>query len=593
MSQSKTVEERRTRSEKEVVTWVKRATKEMVQPRDCFVPVESVQGSKDGDLWVARAELSEKYWNISDVAAGKTVLGHTKSYIFIKTTLASMLLAEQQIGPYSLEPEQLYISASGRARLSPFVSRSERTTGLLILLEWVKNKWEEQDFDSGIKEKLFSFMGTLANCAESQGMEAAIAYFTKEVERNISKGLQIINTIINNTDLSKFEVQAHMPLIQLVLATFPLTATICMNQRCPRVETGKISPCSQHYYCSETCRKACLQPGKAVCGLCEGYDSCFCGKPLQGKWRLKYMGSDLYKETEKYCSEACLQLKIPSKPPESGLNLACLACGSLEEDGFAFEMDCEEHGFCSNKCYHNYMRKMVPPGFYIWPNCLECSKGLIELIRKSNKLEDMGDLIAQINQLRDVYMRRRDQESFTELFNLIYQTKEACLQGLSDPAKLPSTLSINSLRRNVYFLTCCACSKPVFVHKRTKMEMLAWRDVPFLIRCDLKLHAVCNRICLESLQRSSSDHCPICIDSAIDFSTAEISRNRTHPTLEALRRAAGSACTHRVPIYNSLPLCAHEICSDCLNSLLERSGDSFTCPICLQEASIEEIFALA
>lgn len=593
MSQGRTVEERRTRLEKEVMTWVMRATEEMVQPRDCFVPIKSVYTAKNGDSWVVRAELSENYWNISDVAAGKAVLGHEKSYIFLKTTLALMLAAEQHIGPYSLEPEQLYISASGRARLSPFVSGSERTSGLLILLEVVKSQWEQQDFDSVIKDKLFSIMEVLGDCAENQGMQAAIDYFTKEVERNISKGLQTINTIINNTVLSQFAVHAYMPIIQLVLATFPLTATICMNEGCPRVETGKISLCSQHYYCSEACRKACLQPGKAVCGLCEGYDSCFCGKPLEGKWRLKYMGSDLYKETEKYCSEACLLLKIPSKDFETDLNVSCLACGSIEEDGFAYEMDCKEHGFCSSQCCHNYINEMIPSGFSIGSNCLECSKGLIEFTKKCENYENIKGWIDTIDQLRDVYMRIRDQESFTQLFNAIYVTKEVCLQSPVDPAKLPIALSINTLRHSVYFLTCCACKKAVFVHKRTKAEMLTWRDVPFLIRCDLKLHAVCNRTCLESLQKSSSDHCPTCINSTIDFDTADIPRNRTHPTLEALRRTAGSACTHRGLMYNSLPSCAHEICSDCLNSQLGRSGDSFTCPICLQEASIAEIFALA
>jgi len=592
-AEDRTVEQRTTESGEEMVTWTCRASEEMRQPHDFFVPVSSVHSTREGDLWVVKLELAGNFWNFNAVAEGNADYEPEKCYTFVKTTLAAMLAAEQLIGPYSLELEQLYTSASGKILLSPLVSWSEKTTGLLYIMEVIKNRWDEQDLELAFTRQLFPYMDTLGQYAEGEGgLQAATIYLNIEVTEHVTKALKKVNKMMRKSDLTPF-IQPFTPVIQLVLSIFPLTFSICLNPRCPGKEIGKVSVCSQHYYCSEACRRACLRPGKAGCGLCGGYDGCSCGKALSSDWRMPYLGSAVYELTANYCSEACYKQENPSNPSlPADSSLSCLSCGALAEGGLKVRMDCRVHGFCSSQCCSNYLQEMVPPGFEIGGNCLECSAGLLKLFgRNENML--LRKMLDSVDLSREYYMRVKDAESFTALFDLINILKEFFLQGSPNSTK---SLSVQTLHRSVYFLTCCACSKPVYVHKRCKKEMLTWANSPYLIRCELNLHGVCSTSCLEILREQSAGRCSICPNSAIDFAIADTPRLKTHPTLEALRRTAGQIrpCQHANQQFLSLPFCAHEACTDCLNSLLGRlENESFTCPVCLQVANLEEIFKLA
>lgn len=582
----------------EMMTWVKRANEEMMQPHSCFVPVTSVYSSREGDLWVVKLELPGDYWSLSAVAEGKAECEAEKCYFFIKSTLVAMLEAEQLLGPYTLEAEQLYIGASGHTFLSPLVSSSEKTTGLVYIMDVIKNRWNEEDLDLAFTRELFPYMDRIGQCADNQSLQVAKSFLDIEVTEHVVKTLKKLNKMMRKLDLTPF-IQPYTPVVQMVLSAFPLTFTICQNPKCPGVETDKISICPQHYYCGEACRRACLRPGKAGCGLCGGYDACFCGKALSSEWRLPYLGSSEYTETVNYCSDACYQLKKLSNPSNSSATdstSACLSCRKPKKADFKVTMDCSVHGFCSIDCYKDYIQEMVPSGFKNSRNCLECSGGIMELLDKYRVKEDQSrELIERIDSLRDNYLRTREPMSLTMLLNMINQVKGFYLQNLTDTS-LPESLSFQQLHHPVYFLACCACRQRAYVHKRSKAEMLTWAGLPFLIKCEFNLHGVCSENCLEILREQSSGRCPVCLNSAINFAIAAAPRNKTHPTLEALRRTAGviEHCQHVNSQFVALPGCAHEACTECMSLKLGRQeSDSFTCPVCLQVASIEEIFKLA
>jgi hypothetical protein len=100
---------------------------------------------------------------------------------------------------------------------------------------------------------------------------------------------------------------------------------------------------------------------------------------------------------------------------------------------------------------------------------------------------------------------------------------------------------------------------------------------------------VCSLACFDELVQTC-EACPECEDFALDFDIASVDRSCMHPTLEALRRTAGSHCMCGMPglEFISLPQCAHEVCRQCLLTyVVEKPEEYYFCKICQQAVSRE------
>ena len=580
-------EERSTKSAEEVMGWTMRATRELVQPQDCFVPVRSVCSARVGDLWQVKLEYADRFRNFGDIAAGKASLELAKAYTFLRSTLVAAIAAEAAIGPFSLRPEDLYLDASGRAFLSPLVQNSPKTTGIVPIFETLKGNWKGQD---SVLPLIFALLKGLLDCAKQQDLNTTLTYLSEAVQDMASNVLSTANALIKTSDIVAW--QSLAPLSRLFLEVFPVAFTLCCSPMCSGLGRLRVTACAQHYFCSEACKLACTGQDKGDCGLCSGKKRCFCGNEPKSEWRMTYLGCALYTETAKYCSEACFLIRNPPKPvsdadAEVWTCLNCETIGEVHEPRYS--LDCGEHVFCSSKCYHEYLRETVPPGFEIWPQCLICSKSLTVLAKESRRTEEMRATIARIDQERATYLRIKNHTAFSSLFNMINEVEAMLIQDVRPGMKFNEEICMEDMLNHVHFLECLACQEPTVVHKRQRTEMLTWGDVPFLVKCELKLHAVCSMACLDAL-RQGRGNCPVCGEFAIDFELASVSRSLKHPTLEALRRTAGSYCRCRRydTEYISLPKCAHEVCAQCLlTHLVDKQEEDYTCKLCQQETSRE------
>ena len=182
------------------------------------------------------------------------------------------------------------------------------------------------------------------------------------------------------------------------------------------------------------------------------------------------------------------------------------------------------------------------------------------------------------------YMTVKNTAAFTHLFDLINQAEEILTQNIQFDKPLPLNLEAENLSKSVFFLSCLVCGQPALIHCRTLKEMQTWGDVPFFVKCEIQLHAVCSLQCLDTLRKEHTQ-CPVCVHFMLDFESATVDRSSMHPTLEALRRTTGGYCICEVSgqEYISLLQCAHEICAPCVRSrLADPKNEDFSCPICQQ-----------
>ena len=564
----------------EAIALVQRSVTQMVQPRDYFVPVSSVHTTKEGDKWKVRIELPDDYFSYSEVVVGTEQLPLEQVYSFVKTLFASMISAEKLIGPFAIEAEQVYINSSGQVRVSTLLAASDRTTGICVILEEFKKIWDGQD----LVQAKHDVIDKAAELAETQNLQAAYDLVMTEIHKRLSVAISDLNRITRYMDLLPL-IEPFKPLMILFLSTFKVRASVCMHPQCYEGGTDQITICGKHYFCCEKCRNECSD--RNLCKLCGDGLRCVCGRLVNDAWRKVYMKNDEeYPLTANFCSNECFRRRHPKEVIDR--KWKCLLCGGIPQSDLLV-LNCGEHMFCSTGCYKHYCISSIPEGVDIGNRCLFCSHTLMKLAREKKREEEIAPMIGKLDQLR---ANITNQDAFTVFLNNIYQIEEILHQEITKKYTWPLFLDSEKLCKSVHFLSCLKCKKPAVVHIRKEEEMKRWGEGPFLLKCEVRLHAVCSRTCYQWL-RGNCENCPYCGNFALDFAAAEATPSSGHPSLEAIRRTPCECCHCGLTDqeYIPLPSCAHEVCRQCL--ILDTTTDQvYACQLCQQKTERELLWQL-
>ena len=390
----------------------------------------------------------------------------------------------------------------------------------------------------------------------------------------------------------------------------PVT-TECSYCRQRKVSSvGKV--CEEHQFCSQDCLTAARDSSgvqSPQCPLCpipsskprrvvmvkkrpskpeEMSQKCLkCMKDFvwnsSDSWRLDRLGSSEYDKLKLYCSEECfLQEKQPIMEEMKGSEgVLCASCGgNVPAEGVI--LHCRMHGLCSSSCRSAYYRTenmAVHQSFDGALLCYQCLEQYLTEIGPSEtpEVRILQQKLAYFKQPQG-YIRGQGCPHCT---NCAYID---CGYYLT-----PAIITYHT-----YQTFCIFCDIPIRINKRLEAEFVLSEDMPFLLRCEFRLHGVCSRICLRRAVSSSDDstaiRCPRCPVSVISAETVTMALNTANPTIECIRRTPMlHHCGDGVSIF-VLNGCCHEMCGGSIDAHVGED-DLVHCSICGNTATFDEAIA--
>jgi hypothetical protein len=284
-----------------------------------------------------------------------------------------------------------------------------------------------------------------------------------------------------------------------------------------------------------------------------------------------------------YCSEECfLQEKPPIMEEMKGNEGAlCASCGgNVPAEGVI--LHCRLHGLCSSSCRSAYYRTeniTVHQSFDGSLLCYQCLEQYLTEIGPSEAPE------VRILQQKLAYFKQPQG----------YIKGQVCAH-CANCAYIDCGyyLTPSIIEYHTYQTYCILCAIPIRISKRLEAEFVLNDDMPFLLRCEFRIHGVCSRICLRR-GASSSDvstgmRCPRCPASVITAESLALALNAANPTIECIRRTPLlHICRSGVPTF-VLNGCCHEMCGGSIDAHVGED-DLVHCPICGNTATFDEAIA--
>jgi len=385
---------------------------------------------------------------------------------------------------------------------------------------------------------------------------------------------------------------------------------VCSN--CNELKISEIAqPCERHFFCS----RECLQGLLTKCPLCTVVKSFKvkqknpgeirkCGNcsrefelNLNEIWRVESGNKDALSS---FCSVNCFRIHsesqaivpaVPASAPDEKeqnslaesshmRSYQCLVCEKMSP--IEGTLHCASHGLCSDNCRNVYylrgsLEENAYQGVLICYNCLETDLQAIERIGEvpelealSSKLMQRQDAIAKMQRVRQVQV-----------------------------VQCGSFLSLKALSCLHFRVLCVFCSNSVVVSKQFASDFAIDDTTPFLLSCELQLHAVCSTRCLRvNLPRNSLQtiRCPRCPNAVIVVETIQIALNHRNPTMECLRRTPFvDLCKVECNLTYYQKPCRHEFCGHVMDRYLssDPANLSIICCICGSASPYEEVIATA